>query len=210
MWAAVIALAAIGVFAAVGRTRFLVHVLVSGYRPSSDPVSELMDGGFARHPLLTLAHVLPGLLFMVLGPLQFSRGIRSRKLAFHRWSGRVFVASSLIVGISALVMAVRMSIGGFNETAATVFFATWFLIALGKAFWHIRCREISLHREWMIRAFAIGLAIATIRPIEGIFFTLYFTQGFLSPQEFFGIGFWIGFTLHLIAAEIWIGATRPA
>jgi hypothetical protein len=57
----------------------------------------------------------------------------------------------------------------------------------------------------MIRAFAIGLAVATVRPIVGMFFAF---SG-LSPQEFFGFAFWIGFTLHLIAAEVWINYTRP-
>jgi hypothetical protein len=31
----------------------------------------------------------------------------------------------------------------------------------------------------------------------------------LTPHEFFGIGFWIGFVLHLVAAEAWIQATLP-
>jgi hypothetical protein len=31
----------------------------------------------------------------------------------------------------------------------------------------------------------------------------------LTPHEFFGIAFWIGFVLHLIAAEAWIHATLP-
>jgi hypothetical protein len=31
----------------------------------------------------------------------------------------------------------------------------------------------------------------------------------LTPYEFFGPGFWIGFTLRLIAAEAWVRRTRP-
>jgi hypothetical protein len=115
------------------------------------------------------------------------------------------VASSLVIGVTALVMSFLMSIGGANETAATSFFAVIFLFALAKAFLHIRRREISQHRAWMIRTFVIGLAVATIRPMVGMFFAL--TD--LSPQEFFGIAFWLGFTLHLIAAEVWINYTRP-
>ena len=63
----------------------------------------------------------------------------------------------------------------------------------------------------MIRAFSIGLAVAAIRPIVGVFFATSRISG-LTPHEFFGIAFWIGFTLHLIAAEAWIHATlrRPA
>lgn len=30
----------------------------------------------------------------------------------------------------------------------------------------------------------------------------------LTPHEFFGTAFWIGFTMHLAAAEIWINYTR--
>ena len=100
------------------------------------------------------------------------------------------------------------SIGGFNQAAATTLFATFFLFALCKAFWHIRRREIALHREWMIRAFSVGLAVATIRPIIGMFFATSHFSG-LTPHEFFGVAFWIGFVLHLIAAEAWIHATQP-
>lgn len=101
-----------------------------------------------------------------------------------------------------------MAIGGANETAATMLFGTLFLIALTKAFLYIRLGQVAPHREWMIRAFALGLAVATVRPIVGVFFaTRSLTQ--LTPHEFFGTAFWLGFTTHLIAAEIWINYTRP-
>src|SRR2546426_5373850 len=35
---------------------------------------------------------------------------------------------------------------------------------------HALRREFAQHREWMIRGYAIGLAVATIRPIMGTFF----------------------------------------
>ena len=41
---------------------------------------------------------------------------------------------------------------------------------------------MALHREWMIRAFAVGLAVATIRPIIGIFFATSRVSG-LTPRE---------------------------
>ncbi|HEX5084826.1 MAG TPA: DUF2306 domain-containing protein, partial [Blastocatellia bacterium] len=87
------------------------------------------------------------------------------------------------------------------------FFAVLFLFALVKAFLSVRRGNIALHREWMIRMFAIGLAVATVRPIVGVFFaTRSITH--LAPHDFFGIAFWLGFTIHLIAAEIWINYTR--
>lgn len=201
LWAAIVILATIGIAAAIRRTLILAQVM-SSFNPPQAPG---FDAGFAQYPLLTLVHIIPGALFMLLGPLQFVRRLRTQYLTVHRWSGRVFVAMGFVIGITALIMSFLMSIGGANESAATTLFAILFLFALSKAFLHIRRREIAQHREWMIRAFAIGLAVATVRPIVGAFFAL---SG-LSPREFFGIAFWLGFTIHLIAAEVWINYTRP-
>jgi len=215
LWSAVIFLAVIGVAVAVRRIAVLSPIVFHGYSPPpvvSNPRAAqfaALDQVFAGHPILTLIHVLPGLLFMILGPLQFSASIRARHLRWHRWSGRLFLLCSLIIGVSALVMSFTMhSIGGVNQAAATILFGTFFLVALGRAFWHIRRREIALHREWMIRAYAVGLAVATIRPIIGIFFATSRWSG-LTPSQFFGTAFWIGFVLQLIAAECWIQATQP-
>jgi len=56
------------------------------------------------------------------------------------------------------------------------------------------------YREWMMRAIAVLLGIATTRPVMGIFFaTARLTH--LEPRQFFGIAFWIGFALTYIGGE---------
>jgi uncharacterized membrane protein YsdA (DUF1294 family) len=123
--------------------------------------------------------------------------------------GRVVLVSGLVTGVTALAMTTRMAIGGATERAATTLFGVIFLVALGQAFVSIRRRDVARHREWMIRAFVLGLAVATVRPIVGVFFaTRSLTH--LTPHEFFGIAFWLGFATHLIAAEAWINYTRRA
>jgi uncharacterized membrane protein len=215
IWGVVIFLALIGFAVAVRRITHLLPIVARGYQapavPSNPRAAQFaaLDDLFARYPILTLVHIVPGLFFMVLGPLQFSAMIRARHLRWHRFSGRVFVVCGLVIGISAVAMSLGMpAIGGVNQAAATTLFATFFLFALCKAFWHIRRSEIAAHREWMIRAFAVGLAVATIRPLIGVFFATNRLSG-LTPHEFFGIAFWIGFVVHLIAAEAWIHATPP-
>lgn len=216
LWAAVIFLSMIGVAVAVRRTVVLLPVVLHGYHPPPPPANPVaaqfapLDDLFARYPYLTLIHIIPGLLFMILGPLQFNANLRARHPQFHRISGRMFLICSAIIGISALVMSFGMpAIGGVNQAVATTLFATFFLFALTKAFIHIRRGEIPLHRQWMIRGFATGLAVATIRPIIGFFFaTSRLTH--LTPHEFFGTAFWLGFTLQLVAAEAWIHATAQA
>lgn len=197
------------VLAFIGIAMVIRRILaIEGLIPSfTPPGGEPFDSGFARHPVITLIHILPGAVFMVLAPLQFLPRLRARYPRFHRRSGRVLLACGYIIGVTALVMPFVMTpIGGVNEAAGVLLFAVYFLTALSKAWWHIVHRRTALHREWMIRVLAIGLAVATIRPIIGLFFA--FSR--LSPHLFFGTAFWIGFTLHAIAAEVWINSTRKS
>ena len=206
LWIGVILLAFIGL--AMGMRRTIVLLKPGSLSARNGPAAEL-DGHFAKQRALTLLHILPGMLFMVLGPLQFVRGLRAKHPAIHRWSGRVFLAASAVIGVTGLTMVLRDSIGGLDEKTAIIIFGSFFLIAMGKALWHALHREFARHREWMIRGFAIGLAVATIRPIMGGFFAAAVMRGHTpEPKEFFGAAFWIGFTLQAIASEIWIRYTR--
>jgi uncharacterized membrane protein len=200
VWTATFLLMLIGVAIVVRRSLTL-------FAPSSFPESTAINTSFARYRLLTMLHITPGLVFILCAPLQFVRRLRDRKPKLHRWIGRVVLVSGFIVGISALIMSPQMAIGGPNESAATTLFAIVFLFSLSKAFLHIRKRRFALHREWMIRAFAVGFAVATIRPIVGIFFaTSRLTH--LTPHDFFGTAFWLGFTIQFMVAESWINYTR--
>jgi uncharacterized membrane protein len=203
VWVFTLLLTVIGVAAVLRR---MLH-LSGPPSPSAFNESVALDQGFARHPMLTMAHIVPGLFFVLLGPLQFIRSVRARRPALHRWTGRIFLGMGAIIGITALIMSPQMAIGGANETAATMLFAILFLIALCRAYLAVRARQFALHREWMIRAYARGLAVAFVRPIVGIFFaTRRLTH--LTPHDFFGTAFWLGFTIQLLAAEIWINRTR--
>lgn len=166
-----------------------------------------LDANFARNRLLTMVHIIPGLLFVLLAPLQFIRRLRNRQPRLHRWIGRIVLGAGAIIGVSALVMSPLMATGGVNETAATMLFALLFLASLICGFIAIRRGNVALHREWMIRAFAIGMAVASIRPIMGVFFATE-RLSHLTPHEFFGTAFWLGFTVQTIIAEIWINYTR--
>lgn len=192
----------IGVIAATVRVLMLAQ-----YLPV--PPTNIFDAGFMRNPILTLLHILPGVAFLILGPLQFVRKIRTSYPVFHRWSGYVYVVSGVFVGISAFILSIVIAYGGIAETTAGTFFSSLFLIFLGIAIYQIRRRKVASHREWMIRAFALGLTVATIRPIVIILSVLtgHPLIGNLS-SEILGMSFWLVFSLHLVIAELWIRLTR--
>ncbi len=178
--------------------------LAKSFRTGILPDPETIDYGYAINPLLTLFHILPGLLFIVLGALQFAEKIRNKYIRFHRVSGRMYLVLGFIIGTSSLAMAFAMQYGGWIETAAILVFAPYFLFSLMKAYKYIRKKEFLLHREWMIRAYSIGLAVATMRPLIGL------TQAFtdIPFNKSFGPIFWIAFLFHASIAEAWIRFTR--
>lgn len=208
LWIAVIFVAFVGVAVAARRAVVLFHPVSPGM--TKNPAAAL-DKHFADERTLTLMHVVPAIVFMVLGPPQFVRRIRAKYPRVHRWSGRIFLSVSAIVGITGLTMAFGKTIGGLDEKAAILLFGLFFLIALAKGLWHAMHREFAQHREWMIRGYAIGLAVAAIRPIMGMFFAAAVVRGHTpQPSQFFGTAFWMGFILQAIAAEAWISHTRAA
>ena len=117
----------------------------------------------------------------------------------------MLVTCGAVSGVFALVASFRFpAFGGVSTQAATLFFSAIFLFSLAKAFCHIRRKEISLHREWMIRVFALAMGVASIRVFIGLFQVI----GGLDIEEVFGTTFWLGFGVNLVVAEVWINVTR--
>ncbi len=169
--------------------------------PTTDPFAIR----YVQHPRVALLHIIPGLLFLTLGPLQFVPRIRERRIGLHRRLGRVLAACAAISGLFALTANFRFpAFGGVSTQAATMFFGAIFLFSLAKAIRHIRRKEIPLHREWMIRTFALAMGVATIRVFIGLFMAL----SDYRIEEVFGTAFWLGFGVNLLVAEVWINQTR--
>jgi uncharacterized membrane protein YozB (DUF420 family) len=111
----------------------------------------------------------------------------------------------LLAGIFAIIFGVLYPFGGLAQASATVVFGTYFVVALTTAFAAIRRGDVTHHRRWMIRAFAVGLAVGTIR----IWIGLFEATGLLEFKTSFGVAFWISFTLHASVAEAYL-RRRPA
>ncbi len=171
------------------------------------PPADAFDVRYVQHPWVALLHIVPALLFLTLAPLQFIARIRQRRIVLHRGLGRILVICAAISGVAALVVNFLCpAFGGISTQAATVFFSVIFLFSLAKAFRHIRRKEVRLHREWMIRTFALAMCAATIR----IFIPLLILLTGLGLEEVFGVSFWLGFGVNLLVAEVWINHTRAA
>ncbi len=168
-----------------------------GFPPTSAPPQlAALDGAFASHAGLTLAHILPSLAFVAVAPFVFIRGGAS-------WAERLLFPLGFVVGVTAYAMS-AYSVGGWVERSAVLFFNTLFLFSLTVAW---RKRDHALRMRWLTRAIGILLGIATTRPVMGVFFaTSRLTH--LQPKDFFGYAFWIGFSINTVIVELWLRRTR--
>jgi hypothetical protein len=202
-WATLIVLCVIATAAVLRRTL----VLLSPPAAPRTPDLAAMDAVFTAHRTMTLLHILPALCLVLLLPFWFSPRIRQNHTTAHHRITQILFALGAFTAITAMVMNTH-PIGGTIEVTAILFFDMLFAISLVRSYIFWLRGHIPQHRAWMTRAFAILLGIATTRPVMGIFFaTSRLTH--LQPHQFFGIAFWIGFSLTWVAGEIYI-RTRPA
>jgi hypothetical protein len=114
--------------------------------------------------------------------------------------GRVLVPLGLASGLFGIIFGILYSFGGVAEASAAMVFGSWFVYSLATAYRHIRAGDTVGHRRWMIRAFAIGIGVGTIRIWIGLF------QGFgiFDETTSFGVAFWVAWAMHVTAAELWL------
>lgn len=185
---------------------FTIRVIVDTPNITAGVVPE--DGyerRYAEHPLIAYMHIVPGVIYVIGAPVPTSRRFRERNLHLHRLLGRVLLPAGLLAGVFGVAFGVPYSFGGITEATAAAVFGSWFVVSLLLAYRAIRSGDVTAHRRWMIRAFAVGLAAGTIRIWIGLF------QGFgvLSFEDSFGPAFWLGFGMHAVAAELYL-ARRPS
>ena len=133
-------------------------------------VGQLAAGGevtaenarFFAAPVPVVVHIVGATFYCLLGALQFAPALRRRR--WHRRSGRLLVPLGLAAALSGLWMTVF-----FPRPPADDLLLTPIRLAFGAAMvgclvlgvTAIRRRDVTAHRAWMTRAYAIGLGAGT-------------------------------------------------
>jgi uncharacterized membrane protein len=224
LWSVLVLLVIVGVAAAIGRSMYIADFAarVDPARSATfqalhvnDPfIAERpaqlarVDGKYAAHPSLILLHVLPGALFLLLAPFQFSKRIRSRHIRMHRWSGRFLLVLAIIWLVPGLYFGTRAPFGGPSEAVVIVLVGAYVITAMVQGYGAIRRGQRARHREWMIRLFAAAIGISTIRVVVGVVDVALTPAGY-RPPELFVLSICVGWVATIGVAELWIRHTRP-
>jgi len=138
-------------------------------------VGDDIRGVIEHVPLQMLTHAIVAPFALLTGPFQFLPGLRARRPALHRWTGRVYVSACLIAGLAALATAPFASGGPIAGTGFGVLAALW--VSATFAAWRAAvARKIDLHRVLMRFSYAMTFGAVTLRLQIPIGFMLGYTS----------------------------------
>ncbi|GAA0968229.1 DUF2306 domain-containing protein [Acrocarpospora macrocephala] len=148
---------------------------------------------FFEAPLPVALHIVGASTYCVLGAFQFVPGFRRRRPGWHRAAGRLLIVCGLLAALTGLWMTLFSPLpagddgllSGFRILFGTAMAAC---ILLGLA--AIRRRDITRHRAWMIRGYAIGQGAGT--------------QALIHLPAMLLIGTPVGLTRTLLLGAAWV------
>lgn len=177
----------------------------------SDPFYQQLEAttraGSLRYnsvPITTLAHIVPGAIFLFLAPLQLLPRLRARRTGIHRRLGYLLLALAVPYAITGIVFSVYEPGFGALGGVASGLAGVWFVYCAVRAYTAIRRRDVERHREWMLRMMAVAYGIAVIR----LLFIAIVVVAPVDPMVLGAVTFWAGWLLAALPVEWWIRQTR--
>ena len=120
-------------------------------------------------PVPVLLHIFSSVIFVALGAVQFSPGVRRRHPDWHRRAGFMLVPCGLVAALAGMWIAHLHPIGidppasfdGPFVYATRLVVGAAMALSLCLGFAAIRRREIPPQRAWTLRACALGIGAGT-------------------------------------------------
>ena len=173
-----------------------------------------VEGDWKGNMLLGI-HVLLATILVIGGPLQLIPKIRQRVPRFHRWLGRVYVTTAIVVSTAGLVMIwTRGTVGDATQHVSNSIQAIYIIAFALLAINYARTRQFARHKVWALRLFMVVNGVWFFR--VGLMFWLLingrpvgfdpttFTGPFLTALSIFTYAI----PLSLIVLEMYLYAQR--
>ena len=179
-------------------------VVAYGFLPLGSLLQPEMQATFRAFSLAIYAHVFGAILALALGPFQFSRTLRTRRPALHRWCGRLYLGVGILVGgLAGLFMSTHAFGGPVARWGFAGLALAWLYTGV-RAYLAIRSGNVAAHQRWMVRNFALTFAAVTLR--------LYLPASALLGIPFesaYPVVAWLCWVPNLLVAEGLFNRTPP-
>ena len=117
-----------------------------------------------------LPHGIFGAIVLLLAPMQFSDRLRRRFTRGHRILGRIYVVGVIVVAPLGAYIQYYEERMGFPRsfTVLAVVDAVMLIATTAVAFVFAYRRKIALHRQWVMRSYAVALVFIEGRFVLGV------------------------------------------
>lgn len=162
---------------------------------------------FFAAPLPVVLHIVSSVIYCVLGAFQFTPSLRRRKPNWHRAGGRVLLPCGLVSASTGLWMTQFYPPVDFDGPflyAIRLLAGLAMILFLVLGFAAIRGRDVTRHRAWMMRGYALGLGGGTQVLTHLPWFLFPSIQGELARAVFMAEGW----AINLAVAEWLISRER--
>ncbi|MFN3847773.1 MAG: DUF2306 domain-containing protein [Spirosomataceae bacterium] len=152
------------VAAAIGQWIFGIYVIavyhVATFKGQFEKWNVVLPKGYVagdwKGNLMVGIHVLLAAIIVIGGPLQIIPQVRERFGAFHKWLGRIYVFTAMVVSLAGVIMVwTRGTVGDtFMHTTNSlqIIYIFWFGVQAVKT---ARNKEFKKHRKWALRLFMV-------------------------------------------------------
>ena len=172
---------------------------VAGYAIVRYLIMPPSEGHYSQRLPLLQIHAGAGTVALLTGPWQFWTWLRNTHCDWHRWLGRVFLVAVAASSVAGLLLSLRSEEGWATHLGFGLLAIVWFLTAW-MGYTTVRAKQFRLHREWMVRSFALTLAAVTLRnELPVLLFVAHasFHVAYITVS-------WLCWVPNLIFAEWWI------
>lgn len=145
-------------------------------------------------------HVFSTVLVLIAGFTQFNSFLLQKYPRFHRNIGKLYVFVVLFLAApSGLFIGYYANGGLISKVAFMLLSLLWFFFTY-KGFIHIKNKNIPLHRQFMLRSFALTFSAITLRLWKVILVYLFHP----SPMDVYQIISWLGWIPNILIIEYYI------
>ncbi|HEY4010654.1 MAG TPA: DUF2306 domain-containing protein [Acidobacteriaceae bacterium] len=145
----------------LGLTAFFVFITSEVFLAADYPMYHAYRLQVIADRGLLIPHALAGTAALLIGPINFSSRIRQRHLQLHRILGRIYVVSVFLGSFTGIALAAgRPGLPGTSMQAAA-----W-MVCTAAAVITARNRQITQHRQWMARSYAVTFTFVSSRVLN--------------------------------------------
>ncbi len=142
-------------------------------------------------------HVYSAICCLIAGFTQFNSSILSKYKRLHKYMGYVYVLTVVFLAAPSGIYIGYYANGGWLAQFSFMLLGSLWLLFTIKAMIAIKDGQIKLHREFMLRSFALAFSAITLRLWKVILVYLFHP----APMDVYQIIAWLGWIPNLVVIE---------